>query len=476
MFKSKIAVKLSVYFAIALLVFAIIIGSVFGFLFRNNTLEINKNELESQAVNIAKTLPNYLNKSGGGMGGFGMYLRMIGDAAATDVWIVDQELNLVTGGRGQGQMLRDYRYDDLPENAEGLVHEVFTGKTTFSEDFSDLLSELTLTVGAPIFNSGGDVIGVVLLHSPVRGINQGISQGIRTLVISIVLALAASILLSIIFSVSFTKPLAIMKKTALHLANGDYSVKTKIKQKDEIGELAETLDVLADRLDAASHESEKLEAMRREFVANVSHELKTPVTVMRGSLEALVDKVVTDPVKVEAYHIQMLKESKFLQRLVGDLLDLSRLQSLDFAIEKKEISMGDILEDVMRSVEPLAKKRDIDLVMTKEEGQYKILGDYGRVRQMMMIILDNAIKFSPKNEKVDIILENNKLYIKDKGVGISLEDLPYIFDRFYKSRSEENKTGTGLGLAIAKQIADRHGIKLRAESIEGQGATFIFSW
>ena len=476
MFKSKIAAKLSLYFAIALLIFAIIIGSVFGLLFRNHTLDIHKTELESRAINIAQTLPNYLNKSGGSMGGFGMYLRMIGDVAGTDVWIVDEDLNLITGGRGHGHMPRNYRYGDLPPNAEQLINEVFTGETAFSEDFSDLLSELTLTVGVPIGNNTGDVIGVVLLHSPVNGINKAISQGITVLGISIILALIVSFLLSIIFSLSFTKPLAIMKKTALRLANGEYTAKTNIKQKDEIGELANTLDILSDRLDTASRESAKLETMRREFVANVSHELKTPVTVMRGSLEALVDKVVTDPAKVEAYHIQMLNESKFLQRLVGDLLELSKLQSIDFAIEKREISICDVLEDVIRSAEPLARKKGIHIVVTKDKENCKIIGDYARIRQMVMIILDNAIKFSPENEKVYILLEKNRLYIKDKGAGIPLKDLPYIFERFYKSRSEENKTGTGLGLAIAQQIAYRHDIKLATESAEGEGATFIFTW
>jgi signal transduction histidine kinase len=93
-----------------------------------------------------------------------------------------------------------------------------------------------------------------------------------------------------------------------------------------------------------------------------------------------------------------------------------------------------------------------------------------------MIILDNAIKFSPDNETVSIIVENGKLAIKDKGRGISDEDLPNIFDRFYKARWEQNKTGTGLGLAIAKQIAERHDIELTAQSIQDEGATFVFTW
>ena len=443
-------------------------------LFKNHTLNIYKSQLEGQATDIAQTIPLYLEKGSKGVGGFAMYLRVIGDVAGTDVWIVDRDLNLITGGRRPPQMMGDYDYADLPPNAEALVEEVFTGEIEFSEDFSSLLSELTLTVGAPIMSKTGDIIGAVLLHSPVRGTNEAISQGIIILATSIGLALVVSFLLSLLFSFSFTKPLVIMKKTALRLIKGDYAAKTNIKQADEIGELANTLDILAERLELASQESERLETMRREFVANVSHELRTPVTVMRGSLEALVDKIVTDPEQVADYHLQMLKESKFLQRLVEDLLELSKLQSTDFAIEKTKISFFDVIEDALSSVSPLARKKGVSIEMVKNMDNLTIMGDYGRIRQMVMIILDNAIKFSPENETVQMVLENNRLLVKDKGAGIEEAYLPYIFDRFYKARSEQNKEGTGLGLAIAKNIASRHEIILTAENTPGAGATFVF--
>ncbi len=476
MFKSKISAKLSLYFGIALLIFAIVIGSIFIILFRNQSLNAHKMELESHAIDISQTLSSYLDTNASDMRGFGMYLRMIGDIAGTDVWIIDTNQNLITGGKGRGQIVQDYFYKDLPENAEQLIKDSFKGQTVFSEDFSNVLSELTLTVGMPIFNNFNEVIGVVLLHSPVEGIDEAISQGIIILIISIVFALIVSFLLSLIFANSFTKPLTIMENTALRLVNGEYTAKANIKQDDEIGELANTIDILADRLDAASYESEKLENMRREFIANISHELKTPITVIRGSLEALVDEIVTNPLKIQEYHIQMLNESKFLQRLVDDLLELSKLQSMDFTIEKTKILICDLMDDVIRSASHIAKKEEVEIEFIKKINDCSILGDYGRIRQMIMVILDNAIKFSPKNDRVKIILEEGKLSIKDNGIGISAGDLPYIFERFYKSRSEENKTGTGLGLSIAKNIAGRHDIELIAESEKGKGTKFTFVW
>ena len=490
MFKSKIRNKLSFYFASSLLIFAVIIGSIFALTFKNQSLDIYKAELEERAKNISYTMGSYIEENSGfterrghmgsgmGMGMFETYLAMAGDIAGTDVWIVDRDLNLITGGerRGHQSMMPSFDYSDLPENADILVKKVFEGETAFSEEFSNLLSESTLTVGAPILSKSGEILGVTLMHSAIEGANDSISRGIMLLIVSILIAMGLSLIVASILSRTFTKPLLSMNKTALRLSEGDYTAETRINEKDEIGELAKTLDVLAKRLDDASKESEKLDLMRKEFLTNISHELKTPVTVMRGSLEALVDEIITDPEKIKDYHIQMLSESKFLERLVNDLLDLSRLQSLDFKIEKTKISLCDVVDDAVRSARSIAKKKNIEIVVDKDTDFCSFDGDYGRLRQMVMIILDNAVKFSTENEKVFVNLEKGNLIIKDNGEGIKKSDLPYIFDRFYKSNYENNKKGTGLGLSISKQIAMRHGINLKAESTLGEGTSFIFSW
>ena len=244
-------------------------------LFKSHTMELHKTDLQNRAVSMAGTLSEYMsgtNGSGGGMAGngqmgYGAYLRFLDKIAMTDVWIVDENLQLITTGHMQNQQ---YNYADLPQDAETVVKEVFQGKTTFSEGFSNLLNTPTLTVGTPIL-SGGKVIGALLLHSPVEGMNEAITQGFGILAVSIFVALVLSILLSIALAVAFTKPLKKMKNSALQLANGDYSVKTNVKQKDEIGELASTIDILSERLNLASQESNRLDQLRRDFVANISH-------------------------------------------------------------------------------------------------------------------------------------------------------------------------------------------------------------
>ena len=178
--KNKIALKLSLYFAVALLTFSVIIGSVFMTIFKNHTVEIHKTELSDRAEKIASTVSEYMdinNSQGSGHGngqsgsqgsGYGAYFRFIQDIAGADVWIVDENLNLITAG--QGMSTKQTVYADLPENADKLVQEVFTDKTVFSEDFSSLLTQPALTVGVPI-KSNGEIIGELLSYSPIHCFN-----------------------------------------------------------------------------------------------------------------------------------------------------------------------------------------------------------------------------------------------------------------------------------------------------------------
>lgn len=470
MMKNKISTKLMINFSISLISFSIIIGLVFSYLFSDYTTKIHKNDLQKRAETIAGTLSDYYSdseslKSSSGKGkGYGSYMKFLDDIAMSDVWLVDKESQLIS--RGKGNM--NLNYSELPKDAEYVIEEAFQGKTSFSESFSDILNTKSITVGTPIKNYDDSVIGVVLLHSPVEDISSSIHGGFKILIVSIALALIIAIIISMFMSLSFTKPLSKMKDTAILLSKGNYKVKTEVHQCDEIGELASSIDILSEKLYEASLESEKLEKLRNDFISNISHELRTPVTVLRGSLEALCDGIITKPDKVSEYHNQMLHESIHLQRLVNDLLDLSKLQNVDFKIEMDNLDLSLITEEVIHSMNRIAAKDNIKIFSNLSLSHCAILGDYSRIRQMLMIVLDNAVKFSKESSLITVNLIKNENYIElsviDKGCGISKEDLPYIFDRFHKSNSTENKNGTGLGLAIAKQIANRHNIKIDVTS------------
>ena len=494
---SAIARRLTAYFAAALLLLAVVIGALFIGLFKTHVMNTQKDDMLGQAEQIAGTVSDYMSagtsagSSGGkgagygmgagngmsgsmgngvGMGGFASYLQFLDDIESASVWLVDEELNLITGNAAHAA----YSYGDLPADAERVVKEVFAGGTTFSEGFSTLLDAPTLTVSTPI-TVNGEIVGAVLLHAPVDGLMDAARQGILILVYSTAGALALSVLLSVFLAMRFTRPLKKMKQSTVMLASGDYTVKTNLSQNDEIGELARAIDELGERLEVARGQSQRLDQLRRDFTANISHELRTPVTVLRGSLEALCDGVVTDPVKVGEYHSMMLRETLALQRLVSDLLDLSRLQNPDFSMERHSISLYDVLTDAVRSARQLYPDKEVTVDFDAVSTSVTLNGDYGRLRQMFLVILDNAMKFSPREGHVAVTLTARAVTVSDNGPGIATEDLPYVFDRFYKVKSEDNKSGSGLGLAIAKQIADRHGIAVSVTSgADGTAFTFKF--
>lgn len=477
--KSKLARRLLAYFAAALLLFSAFIGIAFQMLFTGYTTEINKQELGKRAIAMADTLSSYAGNGGtsggamgGMMGGYGAYIRFLNEIAMADVWIVDENLELLTSGRMMGAQPT---YRDLPSDAEDVVAAVFQGQVTFSEGFSSLLDAPALTVGAPI-RAGDRVVGALLLHDALSGQQEAVAQGERILLISLGAALLLAVIPAFLLSLKFVGPLRRMKEAALHLSLGGYGEKTGIRQGDEIGELAQTMDVLSDRLLDAKREGEKLEKMRQDFVASISHELRTPVTVLRGSLEALSDGVVTGKEQVEEYHRSMLREAVSLSRLVDDLMDLNRLQNMDFPMEVSTLSLGEVLDDAVHSARQLAREKQMEISLQKTEEPVAVAGDYGRLRQMFLILLDNAVKYSLPGSRVTVTLTGVDVTVVDEGPGILAAELPYVFDRFFRGGKEKNGPGSGLGLSIAKQIALRHGGELSLFSDGEKGTRVVFTF
>lgn len=489
--RNRIAQKLLLYFIVPLCVFALTSGVLFQTMFTRSMTEDAERELTVRAAALAQTLSEAADSeaagavmsSGMGMGrgsgnseaGMGMgtglsaYLPALG-LLDVDVWVLDADLNFLTTGR----RMMAIEYQDLPEDAENVVDRVFAGETVTSRGFSDLIGAPTITVGVPIYKNDA-IFGALLMHDAVSGIQAVTLQGTTVLVYSGAIALGIAVLLSIWLSYAFGRPLNLMKNTALTLAGGEYSAKTGVRRADEIGKLAQAMDVLSDKLAEARRQKEQQEQLRTEFLSNVSHELRTPAAVLRGSLEALRDGVVTDEKQVREYHEQMLKETLGLQRLTNDLLELSKLQNPDFKIERAEVIMQDVLSDALHAADQMARKKKVAITRELAQDAVTVRGDYGRLRQMLLIVLDNAVKFSKEGGTIEVTLTQDRVTVQDHGAGIAPDLLPYIFDRFRKTPSEENRQGSGLGLAIAKQIAVRHGMDIRVESALGEGTLFAFA-
>ena len=493
--KNKIALKLMLSFTTVLVIFGLIIGGVFYQFFKEHTIETKQRSMRAQAKRIAAAistnLPVLAQHHGDGIAKSN-FINFIDNLNQEILWVVDSERNLNVNkermarrmqwrmkhheahGRQLPEPPRDAKdaFARLPKHIKEKVEKCFAEGESFSVDeYNMWLNDIMLTVGEPVYDAQGKVKAVVLLHSPRQGLNKAVWDGLQVLLISLLAALALVMVLSVLLSWRFTRTLNIMRDNAEQLADRHYEVRNNVTQKDEVGELARTLDVLAERLQLADEESQKLEKLRREFIANISHELRTPVTVIRGSLEALRDGVVTEPADVAEFYEQMYNESLFLQRLINDLLDLSRLQNTDFPIEKEPLDLCAVVQDAVRGSRRLGLEKEITITAKLDKEPYLLNGDYGRLRQMLMIFLHNSIKFSSEKSSIEVELAGNKLKLSDHGCGMKAEDVPHAFDRFYKARNEHNKSGSGLGLAIAKQIALRHGMELSLESELGKGTT-----
>lgn len=478
--KNKIVRRLTLNFMAVIILFELLSGGLFLPLFTEHSAKVFRDDLEKQAVSIATAVSDYIIDSSlpaeeatsSEKIQFDEYLHIISQILTGNIWIVDRNSKTIVVDSGH------IAYHELHAEALSLVDKVFEGQTVSSQEFSVFLSSPSITTGAPVYDSNGQVIAAVLLHSHIQELADASRSGIFIMLGCFGGAMVMALVLSLLLSKKFVQPLQKMELTTNRLAGGDYSAHTGVAQQDEIGSLAAHIDVLADKLDIASRESAALEQMRRDYIANVSHELRTPVMVLRGSIEALCDQVVTEPDRVAEYHQQMLRECMHLQRMVNDLLELSRLQNLNYSIEKTPVDVVEALKDAVRGVRKLGETKNVALISNIDLSSCIIMGDYGRLRQMFITILDNAIKFTLPGGRVNITADQQQerfvISITDTGSGISAEDLPRIFESFYVGSRDVHNDGTGLGLSIAKQIADRHGIEVLVESTPGVSSEFSF--
>lgn len=232
-------------------------------------------------------------------------------------------------------------------------------------------------------------------------------------------------------------------------------------------------------------QSERLEQTRREYVANVSHEMRTPLTALRGLIEPLRDGMVRDDDARMRYYNIMMRETMRLSRLINDLMELSRLQSGQLSLKLETVRLGPLLEDLAEKYHSKAEDSDLDFSVDAPDSLPAVLGNEDRIEQVLVILLDNAMKYTPSQssagERGWVRLEAEatpnyvRLRVRDNGLGISEGDLPHIFERFYKVDKAHSGMGSGLGLSIAREIVQRMGQSLTVDSELGNGSVFTLT-
>ncbi|MCD7032804.1 cell wall metabolism sensor histidine kinase WalK [Metabacillus sp. GX 13764] len=225
-------------------------------------------------------------------------------------------------------------------------------------------------------------------------------------------------------------------------------------------------------------ELKKLEQMRKDFVANVSHELKTPITSLKGFTETLLDGAMEDKETLEYFLSIILKESDRLQSLIQDLLDLSKIEQPEFKLNLSNCDLNEVMKEIIVMLSGKADEKEIQLVLDSKDSHVYAYGDVHRIKQIFINLINNALTYTPKGGKVSVTLENIQKHavvtVSDTGIGMNKEEIPRIFERFYrvdKARSR-NSGGTGLGLAIVKHLVEAHKGHIAVKSDVGKGTTF----
>jgi two-component system, OmpR family, phosphate regulon sensor histidine kinase PhoR len=234
-------------------------------------------------------------------------------------------------------------------------------------------------------------------------------------------------------------------------------------------------------------EVHRLERVQQEFLANVSHELSTPLTAVRLLAETLEDTIDTDPDKAQQFVEKIEKEVYYLTGMVSELLELSRIESGQVAMTMEPVEAAQIVREVMARMLPLAQRHRVRLLTDIEQGKTHVVADSKHITRVLVNLVHNAIKFTPSGGKIVIGTASHngqqRFFVQDTGIGIRAEDLPRIFERFFKTDRARSKAdfigpgggGTGLGLAIARQVVEAHGGRITGVSVVGEGSTFTFT-
>jgi signal transduction histidine kinase len=285
-------------------------------------------------------------------------------------------------------------------------------------------------------------------------------------------ALAAAIALAMArwLARGMTQPLRDMAQAAHRMERGDYSQRVVTTSRDEVGQLAAAFNRM-------SAELESVERLRRELVANVSHELKTPISALRAHLENLLDGVERpDPDTLQV----MLTQSERLGRLVDQPLDLSRLESGDVPLHPQPMPLRSLVAEVLSEIEVARSDRGVQIEDRVSDDLPPVYADRERVHQVLFNLLDNAVRFTPRGGEVVVdahrVNGHCEVSVSDTGPGIAPEHLPHLFERFYRVDASRSRGdgGTGIGLAIARSVVEAHGGRIRADSEVGKGSVFTF--
>ncbi len=491
----------------------IVLGASIGisYLVGDYFVDMKERELEQQGNEMASTISYFLSIKDRDT--LQRYINTVDQLVGARIWLFDDSFNLLAASYIEGYKSQQSAYNisiwdaffgrdesnldlqtqegiveldkaikegDLSERVQLVLKDIYAGKSLRSQLFHPYYKEQVLMVGLPYNNTIAGTTGAILITTPLGGFDNFL----RNIYIYIGLIGFVTLLLCLVLvsqiTRRFIRPLVDMKNIATAMAGGDYSQRVTIKGDDEVADLGRALNSLGADLGDYVDKMQRTEKIRRDFVANVSHELRTPITIIRGYNEAISDGIITDQAVLQRYRGLINEETVRLERMVRELLDISRLQAEDpIAPDKLEaLPLATIVRTVAEKLLVSSVRRHIKFNIQADDG-VKVLGNGDQLVQLVLILCDNAMKYSPEDGTVSLSLRRQEdgsvlLRVHDEGPGIPEEDLAFIWERFYKvdKSHSRNRPGSGLGLAIAKEIVRVHGATAKVSSKRGAGTTF----
>lgn len=428
-------------------------------------------KLYRESTQIASNyVADYYFQSSLSLTDFQQHMELVGDYLDAEIWIIDNHGRLLLSSSDAmiGLSVKRQNYTTI----SGFDIADFGNSYYRISKFYNQFDEDTLTVFSPITFSFKNH-AYILIHKPVSEIVSGSDGFLNISFISVTLVFICAFLILLAFTFWVYFPMRKITQAANAYAKGDFSQEIDVHSNDEIGYLANTLNYMAQELD-------RLEEDQRKFVSNVSHDFRSPLTSIKGYVEAMRDGTI--PVEMQNKYLGIiLFETERLNKLTQSLIDLNQFGHHGIHLDLSDFDINSIIRTTILTFEGTCQKKGLsfDLVLT---GQSLLVhGDMSKIQQVLYNLIDNATKFSNPNSdiKIETSLKNDKVFVsvKDSGVGIPSESLKKIWERFYKidaSRGKDKK-GTGLGLSIVKEIIQAHEEHINVISTEGVGTEFIFS-
>lgn len=381
------------------------------------------------------------------------------------IWLIsrDGELILDSGDSGTVQERRV-----IPEFNSVLPG----GKYYMTEDFFGMFSEQTLSVLIPVSHNY-HVRGYIAIHTPMSVIVREKEGHLISFYITMILLLGLAFLFAAANWLMIILPIRRIRRGAGEYALGNYSVPIHMNREDELGFLADTMDFMAESL-------KDQEEDQRKLISNISHDFRSPLTSIKGYIEAMLDGTIPSEMQ-EKYLNIVLRETERLTKLTSGLLTLNSMDPKQNRLCKTRFDINTIIKNTAATFEGTCTSRHISIELLFTDWESYVYADMGKIQQVLYNLIDNAIKFSPPDSTITVetTLKYEKLFVsvRDTGAGIPKDSLKKIWERFYKtdiSRGRDKK-GTGLGLAIVKEIIQLHNENINVISTEGVGTEFIFS-